>query len=107
MNILIAQITLVYNYCLFSVGKTVMNKLVYLFELDSVRKSKKEIIKAQKALYEEIVLNGNIVVMTMNQLSDSLGFLIAVNNNETTRHILALFQTGVLRVSSFKQKMEQ
>ena len=75
MNILIAQITLVYNYCLFSVGKTVMNKLVYLFELDSVRKSKKEIIKAQKALYEEIVLNGNIVVMTMNQLSDSLGFL--------------------------------
>ena len=104
MNILIAQITLVYNYCLFSVGKTVMNKLVYLFELDSVRKSKKEIIKAQKALYEEIVLNGNIVVMTMNQLSDSLGFLIAVNNNETTRHILALFQTGVLRVSSFKQK---
>ena len=80
-----------------------MNKLVYLFELDSVRKSQKEVEKAQKALYEEIVLNGNIVVMTMNQISDSLGFLIAVNNNATTKHILALFQAGVLRVSSYRR----
>ena len=80
-----------------------MNKLVYLFELDSVRNSEEEIKKAQKAMYEEIVLNGNIVVMTMNQLSDSLGFLTAVNDNDTTQHILALFQAGVLRVSPFWQ----
>lgn len=80
-----------------------MNKLVYLFELDSVRKSEEEIKIAQKAMYEEIVLNGNIVVMTMNQLSDSLGFITAVNDNDTTEHILALFQTGILRVSSFWQ----
>ena len=85
------------------VRKTVMNKLVYLFELDSVRNSEEEIKKAQKAMYEEIVLNGNIVVMTMNQLSDSLGFLTAVNDNDTTQHILALFQAGVLRVSPFWQ----
>ena len=78
-----------------------MNKLVYLFELDSARNSEEEIKKAQKAMFEEIVLNGNVVVMTMNQLSDSLGFITAVNDNKTTQHILALFQTGVLRVSPF------
>lgn len=37
-------------------------KYVYLFELDSVRKTDKEIIAGQKALYTEIVENGNIVV---------------------------------------------
>ena len=46
-------------------------KYVYLFELDSVRKTDKEIIAGQKALYTEIVENGNIVVLTFNQLIDS------------------------------------
>lgn len=36
-----------------------MRKQVYLFELDSVRNSKAEIERAQKALFEEIILNGN------------------------------------------------
>ena len=38
--------------------------LVYLFELDSVRNSKAEIIKGQQALFEEIVMNGNQVVLS-------------------------------------------
>ena len=46
-------------------------KYVYLFELDSVRKTDKEIIAGQKALYTEILENGYIVVLTFNQLIDS------------------------------------
>ena len=43
-----------------------MRKQVYLFELDSVRNSKAEIERAQKALFEEIILNGNSVVLSFN-----------------------------------------
>lgn len=53
-----------------------MRKYVYLFELDSVRKTDAEIIAGQKALYNEIITNGNIVVMTYNQIVDSRGFLV-------------------------------
>ena len=35
-----------------------MSKYVYLFELDSVRKTDEEIVKAQQTLYDEIVCNG-------------------------------------------------
>ena len=37
-------------------------KYVYLFELDSVRKTDEDIIEGQKAIYNEIVQQGNIVV---------------------------------------------
>ena len=46
-----------------------MREYVYLFELDSVRKTDEEIIAGQKALYNEIVNNGNIVVLTYNPVS--------------------------------------
>ena len=54
--------------------KPQIRKNVYLFELDSVRKTDEEIEVAQNALLDEIVLNGNVVVMTYNQLVDSRGF---------------------------------
>lgn len=41
-----------------------MRKYVYLFELDLVRKTDAEIVVGQRALYDEIVKNGNIVVLT-------------------------------------------
>ena len=53
--------------------KPQIRKNVYLFELDSVRKTDEEIEVAQNALLDEIVLNGNVVVMTYNQLVDSRG----------------------------------
>ncbi|MBE6747414.1 MAG: hypothetical protein E7558_08215 [Ruminococcaceae bacterium] len=55
-----------------------MRKYVYLFELDSVRKTDAEIIAGQRALYDEIVKNGNIVVLTYNQLIDSTHLLTVV-----------------------------
>ena len=52
-----------------------MNKLVYLYELDSTRISPWEIDRGRKALYEEIVMRGNRVVLTFQQLTDSKIFL--------------------------------
>ncbi len=45
-----------------------IDNLIYLFELDSVRKSERECIEAQKALFKEI-MSGNIVVLSYNQIS--------------------------------------
>lgn len=58
-----------------------MNKLVYLFELDSVRNSKEEILIGQKALFEEIFVHGNIVTLTYNQVTDSQAFLSILRND--------------------------
>lgn len=78
-----------------------MDRLVYLFELDSVRNSEQEIERGQQALYEEIVLNGNSVVLSFNQLADSEAFLYAVKNPQSYEQILQLFQMEVLRFSPY------
>lgn len=75
--------------------------LVYLFELDSVRNSKAEIIKGQQALFEEIVMNGNQVVLSFNQLTDSEAFLSILENEEAYEEMIELFRCGALRVSQF------
>lgn len=78
-----------------------MKKLVYLQELDSVRKTKEEIEQGQQALFEEIVINGNIVVLTYNQLADSRAFTCALENEDTYKNIKQLFQNGAIKVSNF------
>ena len=55
------------------------NKQVFLFELDSVRKTDEEIIYGQKMLFDEIVRNGKVVVLTYNKLIDSRGFYSLIN----------------------------
>lgn len=81
-----------------------MNKLVYLHELDSVRNSPKEIELAHKVLYEEIIGNGNTVVLSLNQVTDSKAFLSLIfsNNFKNYAHILTLFEYGALKVSRYK-----
>lgn len=79
-----------------------MNKLVYLHELDSVRKSKEEILRGQQAMYEEIVLNGNTVVLTFNQFADSKTFLCGLNDKKQGEHIVELFKRGCLKLSNYK-----
>ena len=78
-----------------------MDKLVYLYELDSVHTSSQEILRGQQALFEETVLNGNQVVLTFNQLTDSQAFLCAIRNPKTYPQILELFRLGVLKISRF------
>ena len=66
-----------------------MNKSVYLYELDSVRNSKEEIQYAQERMFQEIILNGNQVILTMNQLADSRAFLAAIENENTFDYFLS------------------
>ena len=78
-----------------------MRKYVYLHELDSVRKTDWEIIRGQQALYDEIVGNGNIVVLTFNQLVDSRGFFSLWDNPEYQSSLVELFQNGAIRISQY------
>lgn len=78
-----------------------MNRLVYLYELDSVRNSPEEILEGQKAAFTEIVKNGNRIVLSFNQLTDSLAFLAAVKNPQSYPHIMRLFEEGALKVSRY------
>ena len=71
-----------------------MNKSVYLYELDSVRNSKEEIQYAQERMFQEIILNGNQVILTMNQLADSRAFLAAIENENTFEPFFELCQMG-------------
>ena len=72
-----------------------MNKSVYLYELDSVRNSKEEIQYAQEQMFREIILNGNQVILTMNQLADSRAFLAAIENENTFEPFFELCQMDV------------
>lgn len=78
-----------------------MDRFVYLFELDSVRNSREEREAGQRALFEEIVKNGNTVVLTFNQLADSEAFLCAVKDEAVFEKILPLFSAGALKVSQY------
>ncbi|MGN0834450.1 MAG: hypothetical protein ACI4QA_01295 [Candidatus Spyradosoma sp.] len=80
-----------------------MDKLVYLFELDSVRNSLEEIEIGLQAIFEEIVRNGNSVVLSFNQLVDSHAFIAAVKDKRAYPHILELFRIGALRVSHYDE----
>ena len=74
---------------------------VYLFELDSVRKTDEEVIEGQKALFDEIVCNGNCVVLSMNQLTDSRAILSMLHTDQQASVLLKLFQSGYLKYSRF------
>lgn len=78
-----------------------MNKLVYLFELDSVRKTDEEIYKGQLAMYDELVGNGNVIVMSMNQITDSKIFLSMLQNDEHYDIVKKLLQKGYIRISRY------
>ena len=77
------------------------NKQVFLFELDSVRKTDEEIIYGQKMLFDEIVRNGNVVVLTYNQLIDSRGFFSLINNPEMYEYLMYLFDNGYIKISQY------
>lgn len=65
-----------------------MNKLVYLYELDSTRISPWEIDRGRKALYEEIVMRGNRVVLTFQQLTDSKIFLELLKDKKVLKYYI-------------------
>lgn len=81
-----------------------MNKLVYLYELDSVNMSKKEIEYGQSCMYKEILYNGNQVVITFNQLTDSNVFLKIISNPNYYEDIIRLFEIGAIKVSLYSSE---
>lgn len=86
-----------------------MDKQVYLFELDSVRKTNKEIEAGQRAIYNEIVKNGNTVVITYNQIVESRAFFSLLREEEDGKQkyrsyfdsLIYLFEKGKIRISQF------
>lgn len=84
-----------------------MRKLVYLFELDSVRKYENQAKKGVlftpglKALFCEIVKNGNCVAITMNQLTDSQFVKEMISDDVAYACLLELFKKGALRASLY------
>lgn len=74
---------------------------VYLFELDSVRNSEAEIARGQEALFREIAVNGNTVVLSYNQLSDSAAFWAGLREEKTYSAIMELCRLGRIQVSLF------
>lgn len=78
-------------------------KLVYLFELDSVRKTDQEILEGQKTLYNELVHHGNCVVLTYNQLVDSRAFFSLFSDPEGTYYnsFVELFEHKRILLSQY------
>ncbi|MBQ3456223.1 MAG: hypothetical protein IJG36_07280, partial [Synergistaceae bacterium] len=77
------------------------DRVVYLHELDSVRNSSEEIRHAQRVLFEEIVSNGSKVVLSFNQLTDSLAFISLIRDDRSYTWIRELFRSGSLKVSLY------
>ena len=75
---------------------------VYLFELDSVKTSDREIAAAQKAMFDEIVCNGNCVVLSMNQMTDSRAVMSMLDDEEQYHILMELFQRGYIKYSLYK-----
>ena len=84
-----------------------MNRLVYLFELDSVRKypnchnSGVLMSDGVRGLLCEIIKRGNSVAITMNQLTDSQFIREAMADDAAYSSLLQLFELGALRVSLY------
>ncbi len=85
-----------------------MNRLVYLFELDSVVKWEHSgegvlFTPGVKALFSEIIHHGNCVAITMNQLTDSQFIREAMESDVAYAGILRLFERGTLKVSLYNE----
>lgn len=76
-------------------------KYVYLFELDSVRLTDEDIILGQRKLYDEIVHEGNMVVLTYNQLVDSRAFFSLLSVPSYYESFMKLFEKGCIRISQY------
>lgn len=72
---------------------------IYLFELDPVRESDDEILAGLSAIHDEIVRNGNAVVLTYEQLIDSRVFFSLMADRAFYQDVLQLFRQGCIQIS--------
>jgi hypothetical protein len=78
-----------------------LGKQVYLYSFDSVRNTKEEIEYAQRQFYQMLVYEGVTVVLTLNQITDSIAFLSMVRDPKSYDWLMELFELGVVKVSRF------
>ena len=78
-----------------------MNRLVYLFELDTAKTGRSDAENAELAIFNEIIKNGNKVVMSMNQFVDSRIMTSAMYDEASYKYVRRLFDEGALKVSLF------
>ncbi len=83
-----------------------MNRLIYLFELDSVIKYDHEkcgvaFTPGVRGLFCEIIKHGNSVAITMNQLTDSQLIKEAISDEIAYTSLLRLFECGGIKLSLY------
>lgn len=78
---------------------------VYLKELDSVNQTYEEQIIAEKALYNALVYQGKTVILTYNQIVDSIAFLHCIKDEMSFTALLDYFKDGKLLVNQYKNDM--
>lgn len=74
-----------------------MNKLVYLYELDPTRNTEVEIRRAHQCIYAEIIENGNQIVLTCDQITDSDSFLMLLSNEESYNLLVQFINKGYIK----------
>lgn len=77
---------------------------VYLYELDSVRNSREEILIGQHKLFQNIALYGNCVVLSLNQLADSAAFWAGIMDDHTFEVMKDFCEKGLIRISLYNDK---
>lgn len=82
-----------------------MNKYIYSYELDSICNNENEITNAlDKVLYETIMLNGDKIVLTFNQLADSKIFMSFLKDIEMKNILVELFRQHKIVISRYTDK---
>lgn len=76
-------------------------KYVYLFEMDSARTSPDQVKLAVRALYHETIVARNIVVLSYNQVVDSIPFISMLKEENSFKDILHLFELGYLKLNQY------
>ncbi len=78
-----------------------MAEYKYLFELDSVNISAFEMIAAEDSLYDEIC-EGNIIVLSFNQIADSLFFMKWIQDEDMGKVLFSLINDQKIVVSQYR-----
>lgn len=76
-----------------------MNRLVYLHELDSTRNSVEEIIHGHKTMIYEILYNGNMIVLSYNQIVESNALVWMIMDDDYFDILKHFIQSGYIKFS--------
>ncbi|MBE5891049.1 MAG: hypothetical protein E7282_08800 [Lachnospiraceae bacterium] len=74
---------------------------IYLFKNDSVRTSQAEIRGALTEMYNQIILYGNTIVLSYNQVTDSRAFLSGIYNDDSYEAIMNLIRHGKIKMNRY------